>query len=81
MKSNRCFVDTSSFVALNNPNDQHYQDAIDIAKRLDNYQFILSEAMLTETYTLLRYRLGFHIVLEATPYVAIREKLVRFHGR
>lgn len=58
---NKCFVDTSAFVALNNPNDQHHHEAIEIANKLGHYDFHLSEAVLTEAYTLLRYRLGFHV--------------------
>lgn len=61
MKNKRCFVDTSAFLALNNPRDQHYQEAIEIAKKLDHYQFYLSDAVITETYSLLRYRLGYHV--------------------
>ena len=74
MKNKRCFVDTSAFVALNNPNDQHYQEAIGIAKTLDHYQFILSDAVLTETYSLLRYRLGYHVARRFLSHVLDHEQ-------
>lgn len=60
MGNKNCFVDTSMFIALNNPNDQYHKEALEIAKRLEHYQFALSDSVITETYTLLRYKLGFH---------------------
>lgn len=72
---NRCFIDTGAFIALNNSNDQYFNDANKIAKSLGGYKFVISDAIITETYTILRYRLGFHTanrflrtVLESNEY-------------
>lgn len=52
-------MDTSMFIALNNANDPYHKEALELAKSLEHYQFALSDAVVTETYTLLRYKLGF----------------------
>lgn len=62
MKNNSCFVDTSALLALNNPKDQYHETASEIASKLKNIELVISDTVLTETYTLLRYRLGFHTV-------------------
>lgn len=59
MKKLECFVDTSAFVALYHSSDQLHQDAIRISEQLDGYTFFISDAILTETFTILRYRIGF----------------------
>lgn len=60
MKNNKCFIDTSALMALNNPRDQYYKVASEIASTLDNMKLIISDPVLAETYRLLRYRLGYH---------------------
>lgn len=60
MKGSKCFVDTSALIALNHARDQHHQDAQILAAALKDCELIISDAVVTETYTLLRYRLGFH---------------------
>jgi predicted nucleic acid-binding protein len=59
-KINQCFIDSSAFIALNHAADQNYELAYRIASQMNGYQFILSEAVITETYNILRYRLGYH---------------------
>ncbi len=55
-----CFIDTSAFISLNHAADQNYEAAVHIASKLNGYKFIVSEAVITETYNILRYRLGFN---------------------
>lgn len=59
MKGKQCFVDTGAFVALNDGRNQHYRHARDIAAKIKDCQFVISDAVITETYSLMRYRLGF----------------------
>lgn len=61
MNNYLCLVDTSAFIALNNLSDANHQEALTAAKALDRYRFIVTDAIISETYTLLRYRLGFPI--------------------
>lgn len=61
MNKNNCFIDTSALIALNDVRDQYHAASRDIAATLKNRNLILSDAVLTETYTILRYRSGFHI--------------------
>lgn len=60
MNGNVCFVDTSAFIALNVPQDKNHREALQIAKQLNGYTFVLSDSVINETYTLLRYKVGFH---------------------
>ncbi|SFQ11259.1 type II toxin-antitoxin system VapC family toxin [Salibacterium halotolerans] len=59
MKNKVCFVDTSAFIALYQPKDQYHEQAVQIAERLEGYRYLLSETVLNETYTLLRYKSGY----------------------
>ncbi len=60
MRSNKtCIVDSSAFLALNHPKDHNYNKEMDIAKQLDGYSFLVTDAIINETQSLLRYRLGF----------------------
>lgn len=61
MKSNKCFVDTSALIALNNPKDQYHDSSVQLASELKNKELIISDAVLSETHTLLRDRLGFQV--------------------
>lgn len=61
MRKNRCFLDTSALVALNNTRDQYNKISREISATLKNCELIISDAVITETYNILRYRLGFHI--------------------
>jgi len=76
VKRNKCFIDTSALIALNHVKDQYHYKARDISTKLKNYDFMISEAVITETYSLLRYRLGFYIahyflktVLTGPPFI------------
>ena len=61
MKNNKCFVDSSALIALNNPKDQYHENAIEIAHQLNQRQLVVSDAVLTETYTFLRYQSGYRV--------------------
>lgn len=58
---NKCFIDSSAFIALNHAADQNHERACRIAQHLTGCTFVVSDCILTETYTILRYRLGFQI--------------------
>ncbi len=57
---NCCFVDSSAFIALNHVGDSNHEKAYATAKQLQGYRFMVTDSVITETYALLRYRLGFH---------------------
>ncbi|MBW8349858.1 PIN domain-containing protein [Bacillus sp. IITD106] len=59
MRNNKYFIDASAFIALNDARDQYHAEARDIAATLKNNQLITSDAVINETYTILRYRIGF----------------------
>src|SRR5690625_3132002 len=59
MRKNRCFIDTSALIALNDARDQYNKEARDIAAILEDNELIITDAVITETYNILRYRLGF----------------------
>lgn len=59
-KPNVCFIDTSAFIALNHPKDNNHLRAVGIASHLNMFLYMVTDAVITETYALLRYRLGFH---------------------
>lgn len=76
MRRNRCFIDTSALIALNDAKDQYNKESRDIAATLEDSELIITDAVITETYNILRYRLGFHIahfflktVLAGHPFV------------
>ncbi|WP_164214383.1 PIN domain-containing protein [Virgibacillus sp. YIM 98842] len=86
----KCFLDTSAFIALYHVKDQYHKKAREIASVLKGNDLILSDSVITETYTLLRYRSGFpvarhflesvmkedeFIIAEVTP--AVRETTLR----
>ncbi len=56
----RVFVDTSAWIAQYDQSDEHHHAALQIAHQLrrDRARFILSEFILAESVTLLRYRMG-----------------------
>jgi len=56
MKSNKIFVDTSYFKALADQKDEFHNNSIDILKKLEDlqYEFITTNYILDETYTLIR---------------------------
>ncbi|HEY0826522.1 MAG TPA: PIN domain-containing protein [Bacilli bacterium] len=59
MNNNHCFIDTSAFIALNYAGDQNYDKAVNIGAKLNGFQFITSDLVISETYTILRYRFGY----------------------
>ncbi|GGK09171.1 hypothetical protein GCM10007063_34540 [Lentibacillus kapialis] len=61
MRKAKCFLDTSALMALNDVKDQYHKESQEIAISLKNCELILSDPVITETYTLLRYRSGFPI--------------------
>src|SRR5690625_811877 len=61
MKNNKCFVDSSALIALNNPKDPYHQTAIEIAHQLNQRQLVVSDAVLMETYTFSRYQSGYRV--------------------
>lgn len=68
MRKTKCFLDTSALIALNDVKDQYHKESRKIASILQNCELILSDPVITETYTLLRYRSGFpiaHFFLES----------------
>lgn len=76
VKNNKCFVDASALIALNNPKDQYHQVAIEIAEKLNHIELIISDSVLSETHTFLRYRSGYPIasnllenILVGAPFV------------
>ncbi len=69
-------MDTSAFIALNDSRDQFHLDASKIAENIKNYELYITDAVINETHTLLRYRLGFQSasfflqsVLSGLPFV------------
>lgn len=59
MKNRCCFIDTGAFIALNIYNDQHYSQALDIARTLEGYRFYISDLVISETYSFLRYKVDY----------------------
>ena len=55
----KCFIDSSAFIALNHAYDKNHKSAYHIASKLNGFHFILSDAVVTETYNILRYRIGY----------------------
>jgi predicted nucleic acid-binding protein len=56
----RLFVDTSAWLALNNKNDQHHDEAVSkITKvRQQKIQLVTSEYVFDESVTIIRYRIS-----------------------
>jgi predicted nucleic acid-binding protein len=56
----RLFVDTSAWVAINNKNDQHHDEAVSkITKvRQQKIQLVTSEYVFDESVTIIRYRVS-----------------------
>lgn len=76
MRRNRCFIDTSALITLNDAKDQYNKESREIAATLEDNELIITDAVITETYNILRYRLGFYIahfflktVLAGHPFV------------
>lgn len=59
MKRSSCFIDTSAFIALNHAGDRNYRTAVNIASQMNGYRFVVSDPVITETYSILRYRFGY----------------------
>jgi predicted nucleic acid-binding protein len=57
----KIFVDTGAWVALNNKRDKFHNDAVNANKMLlkAGYFYITSDYVLDETYTMLRYDVGY----------------------
>ena len=74
MRRNKCFLDTSAFIALNDAKDQYHKESRKIASMIKNSEWILSDSVITETYTLLRYRSGFPVALQFLETVMTEEQ-------
>jgi len=59
----KIFIDTSAFAALYNSNDQYHLNAVDIWEYISSEKFALytSNYIISETITLLRSRVNFHV--------------------
>jgi len=58
----KLFVDTSAWLALNDKNDQHHNEAVRKASEIKSQkiELITSEYILDEAITLIRYRVSHH---------------------
>src|SRR5690625_6527093 len=70
-KRNSYLIDSSALIAINNRRDQYHNEAVQIAKNMTHSSFVMTEAIINETYNIIRYRLGYerakqflHLVLE-----------------
>jgi len=61
MKTNRIFVDTSFFKGMSDQDDDFHEESIKILEKLSdqNFEFITTNYILDETYTLIRKRCGY----------------------
>lgn len=66
MTLNRIFIDTSFFKAISDKNDGFHTASIKILKKIKShkYEFITTNYVLDETYTLIRTRCGYNDVIE-----------------
>ncbi len=65
--ANRIFIDTSAFYAIIDKRDQAHSKAIPIWDALiesSDSELCVSNGVISETYTLIRYRLSFEIASE-----------------
>ena len=60
----KVFVDTNFFCALYNPTDSLYQSAQVIRKHVVNWDLIVSNFILLETYTILSQRVSKHFAIQ-----------------
>ena len=62
----RTFIDAQGWVVLKNENDQHFEKAHQILQSLAvaRAQFITTNFVLDEAYTVLRREAGHHIAIE-----------------
>jgi predicted nucleic acid-binding protein len=60
------FLDTSAFLAIENRRDTHHQEALRFRDACfkDGRMLITSDYILDESYTLMRFRAGFHIAVQ-----------------
>jgi uncharacterized protein len=56
--NNKIFVDTSAWIALLNKSDQYFSDAVQTYKNLGAAKIYVSNMVVGETYTWLRYKAG-----------------------
>ena len=59
--SKKVFVDTSAWVALLNKSDQYFQDAMKVYSDLAAVKLFVSNFVVGETYTWLRYKASYDI--------------------
>lgn len=71
MRSNRwqtlaCFADTGFFYALTDSGDRWYPDAAALLRQIQRQgRFLVSSPLVVaETYTLIRYRIGYAVAIE-----------------
>lgn len=55
----KIFVDTSAWIALLNQSDQYFNDAVRVYKEIGAAKIYLSNMVVGETYTWLRYKAGY----------------------
>jgi len=76
MQRNKCFLDTSAFIALNDVKDQYHKESREIASMIKNSEWVPSDSVVTETYTLLRYRSGFPVALQFLESVMAEDQFI-----
>lgn len=60
----KIFIDSAAFFALTNANDQYHKFAaefLNVCLDAKNFCFITSNLVLSETYTLIRYKVDFSV--------------------
>lgn len=74
MKISKCFLDSSSFIALNHSHDRNFAHAQQTASMLNECNYIVSELVVSETYTFMRYRMGFQTANRFLRYLFHHDK-------
>lgn len=64
MSKSKLFIDTGGFIALVNKRDQYHKLAASFYRQLDgSITRVTSNLVISETYTFLRYRMGYSIAI------------------
>lgn len=59
----KVFIDTGAFIALSYQADQYHSLAVEALHTLNRYPFITTDHIVGETFTWLRYKVGFETAL------------------